>query len=50
MSTGTSVIRNLSNPFNDDKKWKHFSVQCSTISERTLLFGSFPVFARLSFW
>jgi len=35
-------------------QWKrggeYFSVQCSPIPERKLLFGWFPGYVRLSFW
>jgi len=31
-------------------KWRYFSIQCSPISERALLFGKFPGFDCSSFW
>jgi hypothetical protein len=31
-------------------KKKYFCIQCSQISGRTLLFGTFPGFAHLTFW
>jgi hypothetical protein len=33
-----------------EDKWKYFYIQCFQISARSLLYGRFPGFARLSFW
>jgi hypothetical protein len=34
----------------EDKNWKYFSIQCSRISKRELLFGRFSGSDPLSFW
>lgn len=44
----TVGLWNNNNPLKT--QWKYFSIQCYWISEKSLLLGGFPGFARLSFW